>query len=147
MVVPVWSRSLQVALHVFGKYADRVPHMTVKAHSASHKFHDIYAKWLLAILPVNFNKKNLGARFSVCCVQISHGGEEITREDDRENVTTLPQQCSLEVKHLRTKLAWQACATRDARFIPIETTSRGRPFSALYGWCDGHVVVIDHHRP
>ena len=38
VVVPVWSRSLQVAVHVFGKYSERVPHMTVKAHSASHKF-------------------------------------------------------------------------------------------------------------
>ena len=88
-MVPVWSRSLQVAVLVFGKYSDRVPHMTVQAHSASHKFHDINARWLLAILPVNFNTK-LGTRFSVCCVQISHEGGEITREDDRENVTTLP---------------------------------------------------------
>ena len=57
VVVPVWSRSLQVAVHVFGKYSGRVPHMTVKAHGASHKFHDIFARWLLAILPVNVNKK------------------------------------------------------------------------------------------
>ena len=90
VVVPVWSKSLQVAVHVFGKYSDRLPHMTVQAHSASHKFHDINARWLLAILPVKFDKKKLGTRFSVCCVQISHEGGEITREDDRENVTTLP---------------------------------------------------------
>ena len=36
-----------------------VPHMTVQAHNASHRFHDLNARLLLAILPVSFNYKKL----------------------------------------------------------------------------------------
>ena len=76
VVVPVWSRSLQVAVHAFAKYSDRVPHMTVQAHSASHRFHDIN-KVAACYSPNELEKKNLEQDFPSAAFKLRMGGERL----------------------------------------------------------------------